>query len=309
MIASVFSKTRPINYILLGLFLFAFYLLYIFKDVSWLNNSWLIVQKSIVFLVLCLSFIILNFITLKNNLTKLNNYAVLFFAVFLILFPTIFKNTNVIIANFFVLLAFRKLISVQTLKNSKEKLFDASLWIFVATLFHFWCILFIALVFIYIIFHISNDYRNWIVPVLALFAVFIMAYLVDYIFINGLMDAFFENIKISFKFSYFENIYQNIALALFSSVAIMFFFTQVVDLPNKPLNMQATYKKLIFAFILGALVYIFSNHKNNSFLIYCLAPLSILGANFVERIQTIWMKELSLYLIVGISFLLFFLQL
>ncbi len=309
MIASVFSKTRPINYILLGLGLLVFYLLYIFKESSWLNDSWLVVRNIVLFLVLCSSFFIVNFITLKNNLTKLNNYAILIFAVFLLLFPTIFKNSNVIMANFFVLLAFRKLISVQTLKNSKEKLFDASLWIFVATIFHFWCILFIGLVFLYIIFHISNDYRNWIVPILALFTVLIMTYLIDFIFLNGLMNTVIENIKISFKFSYFENIYQNIALALFSSVAIMFFFTQVIDLPNKPLNMQATYKKLIFAFILGALVYIFSNHKNNSFLIYCLAPLSILGANFVERIKTNWMKELTLYLMVGISIFLFLMQL
>jgi hypothetical protein len=46
------------------------------------------------------------------------------------------------------LLALRRLISLQSMKASKEKIFDASLWVFIASLFHFWSILFIVLIFI-----------------------------------------------------------------------------------------------------------------------------------------------------------------
>ena len=70
------------------------------------------------------SFVVLNLISLKNNLTKLNNYEILLFAIFLILIPTIFKNQNVIIANFFLLIGLNRLIGLQNLRNIKEKIVD-----------------------------------------------------------------------------------------------------------------------------------------------------------------------------------------
>lgn len=309
MIASIFSKTRPINYLVIGLTSLLFFVIYQFNDTNWLNDGWKIAQKAVVLVLLFASFVILNQITLKNNLTKINNYAILLFAIFIILFPTIFKNQNVIIANFFLLIALNRLFALQSLKNSKEKIFDAAFWILIAALFHFWCVLYIVLVFIAIIFHVSGDYRNWIIPFLAFFTVTILAFLADLILNNNLLINIYKDINYSFNFSYFENVYQNIALAIFSSITILFFYTQAIDIQNKPLNMQTSYKKILFSFLLGVMIYVLSNHKNNSYLIYCMVPLSILGANFIERIKTNWMKETTLYLLIGIAMLLFFLQL
>lgn len=309
MIASVFSKTRPINYVVIGIITFFLYTLYQFKETSWINDGWFIAQKIGLFVLLLVSYVIFNFLALRNNLTKSNNYSILLFSIFLILFPTIFNNPDVIVANFFLLLALRRIIGLQNLRVTKEKIFDASFWILVASLFHFWCISYIILVFIAIIFHVSGNYKNWIIPFLSFFAVVILALLIDLIFNNHLIFNIFNNINTSFKFSYFENIYQNIALAVFSSVALLFFSTQVLEVQNKPLNQQATYKKILFAFILGILIYVLSDHKNNSYLIFSLAPLSVLGANFMEKIKTNWMKETTLYLLVAVSITLFVLQL
>ena len=309
MIASVFNKTRPINYLLLGIVSLFLYVLYQFKETSWTNDGWLIAQKIGLFLILVASYFLLNFLTLKNNLTKSNNYAILLFSIFLIFFPLIFKTPNVLIANFLLLLALRRLIALQNLKYTKEKIFDASFWIFVAALFHFWCISFIILVFISIIFHVSGNYKNWIIPFLAFFAVAMLSVLLDLILDNNLLADIYREIKTSFNFSYFENIYQNIALAVFSSVALLFFSTQITEVQNKPLNQQVTYKKILFAFILGVMIYTLSNHKNNSYLIFSLAPISILGANFIEKIKTNWMKETTIYLLLFVSITLFLLQL
>jgi hypothetical protein len=308
MIANIFSKTRTINYIIIGSISFFLYILHQFKDTSSFYNLWSIVQKTGIFVLVLTSYVIFDYLTPRNNLTKSNNYGILLFSVFLFFFPTIFNNPNVIIANFFLLLALKKLIALQNLKSTKEKIFDASFWIFMATLFHFWCISYILLVFISIIFHASGNYKNWIIPFLAFFAVAILTLLIDLIFQNQLISSIYKDITISYKFSYFENIYQNIALAIFSSVALLFFFTQAIDLQYKPLNMQSTFKKILFAFMLGLLIYVLSNHKNNSHLMFCLVPLSILGASFIEKIKTNWMKETTLYLLVAISISLFILQ-
>ena len=309
MIASLFNKSRPINYVLISLLLVVFYFLYLTKDFSWTEYYFTIVQKIGLLLVLIVSLFLVRFITKRNGLSKDNSYAAFLFFIFLILFPTTLVNINIILANFFLLLALRRLISMQSLVTPKEKIFDASFWIFVASLFHFWCILFLILVFISIIFHVSRDYRNWLIPFIAFFAVLILFVLAVLIVDRDLLAFVVEKMQISFDFTYFENVFQNIALAFFSSVAVLFFATQVLALQNRPLNMQASYKKILFTFLLGVAVYVLSASKNNSFLIITFFPLSVLGTNFLEGLDNKWVKESVLGGLVLITLIIFFGQL
>lgn len=309
MLASVFNKSRPFNYVLIACTFVLFYFMYLFKDSSWTGQIVLIGQKIILFLLLTAALLLTNFITRKNTLTKDNTYAMFLFMVFLILFPTILVNVNIIISLFFTILALRRLISLQSLVTPKEKIFDASFWIFMASLFHFWSILFIILVFISIIFHVSRDYRNWVIPFIAFFAVLVLYSAKTMIFNESFIDTFTDKIRVSFDFTYFENIQQNIALAVFSSVAVLFAVTQITAVPSRPLNMQASYKKIIFCFLIGVAIYILSADKNNSFLAFTFMPLSILGANYLESQENIWFKESLLGIIVIISMLLYFSQL
>lgn len=309
MIASLFNKSRPINYVLISLLLIVFYFLYLTKDFSWTEYYFTIVQKTGLLLVLIASLFLVRFITKRNGLSKDNSYAAFLFFIFLILFPTTLVNTNIILANFFLLLALRRLISMQSLVTPKEKIFDASFWIFVASLFHFWCILFLILVFISIVFHVSRDYRNWLIPFIAFFAVLVLFILAVLLIDRNLLGFVADKIQISFDFTYFENTFQNIALAFFSSVAVLFFATQVLALQNRPLNMQSSYKKILFTFLLGVAVYVLSASKNNSFLMVTFFPLSVLGTNFLEGLDNKWVKESVLGGLVLISLIIFFGQL
>ncbi|WP_313805930.1 DUF6427 family protein [Flavobacterium sp.] len=309
MIASLFNKSRPINYLLIGLMLVIFYFLYLTNDLSWTGHYHLVAQKIFLLLVLVGSMFLVRFVTKRNSLSKDNSYAAFLFGIFLILFPTVLVNTNVILANFFLLLAMRRLVSMQSMITPKEKIFDASLWIFVASLFHFWCILFLILVFISIIFHVSGDYRNWIIPIIALFTVAVFFLLAVLLIDPTLFDFVRNQIQVSFDFTYFENGFQNVALAFFSSVAVLFFASQLLSLPNRPLNMQSSYKKIIFTFLLGVGIYVLSASKNNSFLMFTFFPLSVMGTNFLESQENNWVKEGVLGGIVLTALIIFFGQL
>jgi hypothetical protein len=309
MLASVFSKSRPINYFLIAALLVVIYFLYLFKDTYWTNYYYLIIQKAGLLLLLAGSLFLVNFITRRNTLSKANTYAMFLFMVFLILLPTTLVNINIIISNFFLLLALRRLISLQSLITPKEKIFDASFWIFASALFHFWSILFIVLVFISIIFHVSRDYRNWIIPFIAFFGVAIIYAMAISVLGKDFFDHLHREIRVSFDFTYFENVYQNIALAVFSSFAVLFSVTQILALPNKPLNMQSSYKKIIYSFLLGVAVYVLSADKNNSFLAFTFAPLAIMGANYLESQENVWVREGILTLLVAVSLFLFLAQL
>lgn len=309
MITTIFSKSRPFNYVLVTLLLILCFFLYQLKITEWLHSAESVIKKAILLGLLVASLFISNFITKKNGLSKDNTYPFLFFFIFLILFPTTLGNSNLIISNFFILLALRRLISLQSLVTPKEKIFDASMWIFLATLFHFWSILFIVLVFVSIALHVARDYKNWVLPYIALFtigtlyAVFIMIY--DITLFSHLLDG----ATISFDFDYFTNKFQNIAISIYAAITVLFLFSQLVALPNKPLIHHNSYKKIIMAFFIGFTIYILSPDKNNSILIYTFMPLAVMATSYFEGIKIKWTQEVTAIIVIGLSFLSFFMQL
>jgi hypothetical protein len=265
-------------------------------------------SKIIVFLLLLLSFFLVNFISLKNALTQNDNYAILLFLVFILLFPSVLNNIKIVLSNVFLLLALRRLISLKTLSSSKEKIFDASFWIFLSAIFHFWSILYIILVFISIIFHSGKEYKNWILPFVSFLCVWIL-YIATSLFLFGNYSINKAVFQVSFNFFDFKDVYQNMALSLFVSISVLFFASQTIDYQNKPLNMQSSYKQVYFAFLLALGIYVFSANKSNDLLMYTFAPLAILGANMFEKMENSIYKEVSLYLLLGVGLFFFFVQL
>ena len=309
MIASVFSKTRPFNYLVIGILSLVFFVLKTISTAS-ADATWVYYAEELgLFLLVFGSVFLTNFIALKNGLTKGNNYALLLFFVFLLFFSSMFQNKNIIISNFLLLLALRRLISLKSLLSTKEKIFDASFWILLAALFHFWSIFYIVLVFIAIILHVSKDYRNWIIPFIALLAVTILFFLANSLLDNSLMSTLLSKTYISFDFYYFDNVYQRIALAVFTSISLFAFVLHVFDIPNKALNMQSSHKTILFSFILGVGIYVLSANKNNGSLAFCFAPLAIIGANFIEKIENNWVKEIVVYSLLAFGVFFFIMQL
>lgn len=309
MITSVFSKTRPFNYLIVGILSIVFFVLKTISTVP-AAASWLFFVEKFGFLLLILATAYLtNFIALKNGLTKNNNYALLLLFIFILFFSSFFQNKNIIISNLLLLLALRRLISLKSLLSTKEKIFDASFWIFIAALFHFWSISYIILVFIAIILHVSKDYRNWIIPFIALFAVTILFFLANSLLDNSLMSTLLSKTYISFEFYYFDNIYQRLALAFFASISLFAFVSQVFDIPSKALNMQSSHKTILFSFILGVGIYVLSANKNNGSLAFCFAPLAIIGANFIEKIEHNLVKEIVVYSLLAFGLFFFIMQL
>lgn len=308
MIASLFSKTRPINYALVLIMLFTCFFLYQFQVPTVNFTTGDLFSKIFVFLLLLLSFFLVNFISLKNALTQNDNYAILLFLVFILLFPSVLNNIKIVLSNVFLLLALRRLISLKTLSSSKEKIFDASFWIFLSAIFHFWSILYIILVFISIIFHSGKEYKNWILPFVSFLCVWIL-YIATSLFLFGNYSINKAVFQVSFNFFDFKDVYQNMALSLFVSISVLFFASQTIDYQNKPLNMQSSYKQIYFAFILSIGIYVFSANKSNDLLLYSFAPLSILGANMFEKMENSIYKEVSLYLLLGVGLFFFFVQL
>lgn len=305
MLASIFSKTKPINYIILTILVVVCYSLFIgFSDYTTGFTLFEVGKKTVVLGLLLLMFFLSQFIVTKNRLVNDNAYVPLLFVSFLLFFPTVFEHTRVVISNYFIMLALRRIFSLHSTQQSKEKIFDASLWILVASLFHFWSILFLVLLFFAIIFFVTKDYRNWVIPILAFFTVFIGLSIYLLVTDNTYVDWLETKLQISFNFMYFENTYQNIALATFASISILFFVAELFDLRNKAYNMQSTYKKMLLSFLIGVAIYVISPDKNNGVLIFSFFPLAVLGAKYIESVTQRWRKEavVSTVFLLGIFF-------
>jgi hypothetical protein len=309
MITSVFKKSTPINYSFLGIVMVSFFFIYQLQDVSWTNSIVEIGKKVGLLVILFSSLFISNFIVKKNGLTKDSTYTLLFYLLFLLFFPNILNNENLVLANFFVLLSMRRLFSLQTLKAPKEKIFDAALWIFVASLFHFWCILFIILVYISIIFHVSRDYRNWLIPFVAFFATAIIFTLYTLVIDKTAINTYLQSEVMNFQIDYFTNTAQNIAFSTYAVFVFFFVFASVFSLNNKPLNLQASYKKVLFLAVLGIILFLISINKSNEVLVFTFLPMSIMATNTVEYLQNKIQQEIILTVSIICALICFFLQL
>ncbi|MBF4515297.1 hypothetical protein IRZ71_03040 [Flavobacterium sp. ANB] len=309
MITSVFRKSTPLNYSLVVILILVFFFLFQFQDSSWMSSSFLMFQKMSLLCFIFASFFLINFIVKKNGLSKDNGYSIFFYLLFILFFPTIFNNPNVIYANFFILLALRRLISIQSLKASKEKIFDASFWILIASLFQFWCVLFLILVFISIIFHVSRDYRNWVLPFIALMAVAVIFILISLIFHIDAIEFFEKRAVMNFNIDYFKNNYENGALSIYVAVALFFVFSMLTTLSNRPQIVHSSYKKIVACFFIAGLVFIVSPNKSNDLLLFSIAPLTMMASSHVEYIQQKLNNEIVFYALIACSLFTFFSQL
>lgn len=309
MITSLFRKSTPLNYSLVIIGVVVFFFLYQMHHISGNNSEGNLIEKFVIFVTLFASIFTANFIIKKNGLSKDSAYTVLFYFIFLLFFPSLWDNLSLVLSNFFVLLAFRRLVSMQSLKAPREKIFDASLWVFVATLFHFWCILYILLVFIAILFHVARDYRNWFLPFIAFFTTTFIYLFFALIFNKSWITNLVSQAVVDYKINYFVTISQNLALSIYATIGLFFVFSLIVSMSNRPLILHSSYKKIISAFIIGIVVFIVSPNKSNDLLVFTIAPLAMMATSHIEIAQIKWQKEVALAFLILSGFIAFFTQL
>lgn len=309
MITSLFKKSTPINFAFIFLMLLFFFGVYQFHQVGTTLSLGFIVKKAIIIVAILASFFTANFIIKKNGLSKDSAFMILFYLLTLLFFPSVLNNLDLIVSNFFILLALRRLISLQSPKFTKEKIFDASLWVFVASIFHFWSILFIILVFIAILFHTARDYRTWFLPFIAFFIAIVIFVLVDLVFDKEILPNLIANASSNFEIKYFSNNYQNFALSLFGTISLYFLAYTVITISNRPIILHSSYKKIIAAFFIGIAVFLVSPNKSNDILIFTFAPLAFMITLFTETPQSKLKREISVSIIILSSLFAFFSQL
>jgi hypothetical protein len=156
---------------------------------------------------------------------------------------------------------------------------------------------------------VARDYRNWILPIIAFFAVFIVFVLASILFNIDVSSYIDRSVQVNFQINYFTNNYQNAALSIYATVVLFFVVSMVSTLSSRPLVLHASYKKIIASFFIGVLVYVISSNKSNDLLLFTLAPLAMMATSHIEIPQPKLKQEMVLFVLVACSLFAFFSQL
>lgn len=312
MLTSFFGKSNPINYLILGVFII---LGYLYAEIS--GNAVFISFSSIFIhlffiLISVLGMLLLDFIIRKNHLTKNNTYAILFFTCFMVMLPIIFLQYKIILANTFLLLALRRLMSLRSDKNSTKKILDASLWITVASLFYFWSLLFFIPLWIAIIQKPNANYKQMLVPFVGFFTIVILNTTYQLLSNNTFAWLYTWRGDISLDFSVYNSVSILIPVTIISAFYIWTGIYRVSKIPAIPLKEKPNFILLLYVSITTILIALGAPEKNGAEVLFVLAPVSIICANYIEISyredyrnndkSEFWFKEVMLWLIVLLPF-------
>ncbi|MDX1278917.1 DUF6427 family protein [Oceanihabitans sediminis] len=305
MITSIFSKSKPINFLIVFVITALAFLTIKFKYIDAPVSSMFIFEQVMTFLGLYFSILVLNFIASKNDLTPKSNLEIVLFSFFLLLLPESLFSAKVIWANCFILLAVRRLISLRTKKRVKAKLFDAAMLIGFAALFYFWAILFFLLIPLILLFHSDDKIKHWIIPFVGLMTLFILCVGASIV----MHDSYFHFFKVNHAICLDLSVYNTLQYIVSATIMLVFglwsSFSYVSSIKMKTSGLRPGFKVVFAGMFIAVVIILISPNKNGSDFLFLFAPLVIVIANYIELIKQKWIKEVffSVLLITPIVFL------
>jgi hypothetical protein len=244
-----------------------------------------------------------DFVIKRNKITKTHSYAILFYVLLMVVFPEVLTDDNAIWCNFFLLLAARRLLGIQTLKDIKLKIFDATLWILVASLFYDWALFFLVLVYLVIYIYDSKNGRNWLVPFAAAVTVFMIVF--SYLALTDNHDFLWGHYRFHFEFykEYFMRFGSSVKLFIYTMVTLVAGILAFVKLRSSGSGKILSMRLMAFYFLLGLGTMVLISTKNAYPVIVLFFPSVIFISNFVESVKRHRTREIVLMVFIAIPFL------
>lgn len=317
MLTSFFGKSNPINFLILGAFIIVGYLFGAISGSSIIITPFSLLNHGFFIVLSVLSMLLLDFIIRKNHLTKNNTFAILFFTCFLVMLPVIFLQHKILLANAFLLLAFRRIMSLRSDKNSSKKILDASIWITVASLFYFWSLLFFIPLFIAVLQKPNTNYKQILIPFTGFVAVLMINTAYQLVVNDSLLWFVKWQDAISFDFSRYNSAAVLVPITVILAFYIWAGIYRVLKLSMVPLKERPNYLLLLYLSITALFVALAGPEKTGAEILFILAPIAIIVTNYIENFETeryvekdiaeFWFKEIMLWLVVVLPFVFLFL--
>lgn len=305
MISSFFGKTKPINYIIVLAFLFIFYWI---VRILWLEVEFVpqvILGNIGVLSILFFSFFVVNFIVKRNKLTKTNSFTILFYGLLCILFPESLMDNNGIFCSFFLLLATRKLLSLKSLKDIKYKLFDAALWVVIASLFYDWALLYMVWIFVAIYIYEPKNIRNWLVPIAAFVGIFLIT--LSVLVLSDKTGFLLNHYSFTLKFNkeIFLEWSKSSKLVVYLIAIIFIGFWSGIKIGKSGVGRIASIRLIALSFAIGIVLTLLEAAKGSFPIMVTFFPAAVFLTNYIETIRKSRFQEIALILSIVVPFSIF----
>jgi len=307
MIANFFSKTNPSNIVSILFLLLIFYVTSFFKLRFEQVSVMLIASEILVLVGWLLMLFLVYFIVSKNGMTKSNSYSILLYVLFIGFFSASIHDATELISNLLLLMAIRRIVSLEKKNRIKSKLFDAGLWIGVAFIFNPWMLLFLVLPYLGMFLYKRITVSNLMLPVMGLITPVFLTY--TYCLLTSNM-SFFKSI-FSVQWSFDSTAYQHLELLIPVTLLISFALWSMISCSPKIYSRANSLKQswilMINQLLLAGVLILFAPNKDGSEFLVAFFPVAVIITNYLETIRDNWYKEGLLWLFISVSILVKFL--
>ncbi len=295
MLTSFFSKSKPINIIALSSYMLILFIATYYKRGIQLEGK-TILWYMLGLIIYTLLIFLFNLIIQNSDFAEKGTYTILLFTSFVAILPNSYIKSDLLISLLFILLAIKKIVYLKNQKHVKAKIFDASLYIGLASLVYFWSVGYYLIVFLSILYIELRDYRNWLIPVLGLTTIYLSANCFTLFY----RDSFFspnEYIStISFSFENYLSRNQLISTTIILIITLLFSLIYLIKHKLNLVHIRSTPNLVIGLLLTAFLIIIIVPNKNTSEFIFLTIPLSIMGTTYLEMNHSKLAKEINLWM-------------
>jgi hypothetical protein len=207
--------------------------------------------------------------------------------------------------------------SLRSDTNSQKKILDASVWITVSSLFHFWSLLFFIPLWIAIVQKPNANYKQMLIPLTGFAAVFIVNTAVQFIIYDSFSWFFNWKQPISFDFSKYNSASILVPVTVILAFYIWAGFYRIIKMSSIPSKHKYNHLLLFYVSLTSFFVALMEPEKTGAEILFILAPVAIIAANYIESfgmdhyvekdVAEFWFKEIMLWLVVVLPFVFLFL--
>ncbi|GMN10072.1 DUF6427 family protein [Croceitalea sp. MTPC9] len=303
MISSFFSKTKPINYAVLLLFLLFFYVLNLFLSDTLTDSNLLL---AIVYAAILLQVVVVQETVRARKTTNSSSFAMLFFVLLLMAIPKVQFYKDIVFSNLFLMISLNRLLALKTLKLVKQKIFDATLWICVASIFDPWTLLFLAVIFLAVYVYGTKEYKNWLVPLVGIS--FFILLLVTFLLLTKNIDFLQNHYSYNIQAGFYEDFIKNFSIKPFLfiisilAVILVVFIKQGYQGVGRIVHLRI----LLVYFLVSVLIFSINNITSSNYMVlaYSFFPAAVFATNFLETIKRKRLIELFLVICIVLPFVL-----
>lgn len=312
MLTSFLKKYRPGTFFLLGTFLVLSSLFATIKTQSTPFDLQFLIRAVGISAVSLLALLLFNFIIRKNKITEPTSFAIFLFVCYWLLFPQIFSEINLLIANVFILFGLRRILSLGKASNATKKILDSGIWITAASLFHFWSILFFIPLWWAILRKPERQFKDYLIPLVGVFSVLMIVsgYL---ILTQGSFQWFKTWIKpVSLDFTAYNTRNLLFSTTGFTSILLWSGATKLLKINTYSLKERPQQYFLFTILLFSILIAILTPQKTGAEMIFLVPSAAIISAHFFEEKKAQYQikrnkaeagfKELLLWMLLLIAF-------